>query len=375
MVLRGEHARDARRFLDGAIECVRTLEAFGIAPRGETAAIDPPRSGATPSDRNQIVLEATPWWSSSTAMVSELAAARALARHAWSEATGASSIPAWFVDGLVEYTARRAVTPLFQRSNLPPGFAMLDMRYFGGYVPWRIRIRLDATGTADALPAYRRQPRVDPSSARVDGDPSLDGKALLTLNTLDRWIGRPAFDAALAEFARQAHARPVVLADFTAVASSAAGQDLSWMLTPMLSESVTYDYAVAELHSDAAAGGRFDTVVTVERRGAGQFTGAASPRTGPFDSGRGLTILTTFTDGDRIVDTWDGRDRRKTFTYRSAARATAAEIDPEMRLLLDLNRTNNSIVLETRTATAASRWSMRWLLWLQQVLLTYGALA
>src|SRR5262249_43557977 len=157
------------------------------------------------------------------------------------------------------------------------------------------------------LPVYRRQPRVDPRSAG-DGHPGLTSKALLVLNTLERWIGRPAFDAAVAEFARQARTRPGAVADFTSVASFSAGQDLSWMLTPMVSGSVAYDYAVAELRSDAGAGGRFDTVVTVERRGDGQFTGAASPRTGPFDSGRGMTIRTTFADGDRIVDTWDGRD-------------------------------------------------------------------
>jgi len=253
---------------------------------------------------------------------------------------------------------------------------MLDMRYFGDTVPWRIRIRLDPEGTADALPVYRRQPRLDRRApANADQQRVLAGKALLTLATLERWIGRPASDAALAEFARQARARPLALDDFNAVASSAAGQELSWMLTPMLNEPVTYDYAVADLHSDAAAAGRFDTVVTVERRADGQFTGAASPRTGPFDSGRGMTIRTTFAGGDYVTDTWDGRDRRKTFTYRSSTRATASVIDPEMRLLLDLNRTNNSIAVEPQTATAAFRWSMRWMLWLQQVLLTYGALA
>lgn len=375
MVIRREHAGDARRFLAGAIECVRILDAFDIAPRGEITAIDPPRGGATSLHGNDLALEPTPWWSSPAAMVPELAAARAIARRAWSHAIG-GSLPSWFAGALAEYTARRGVMLVFQKSNLTPGFAMLDMRYLGDYVPWRIRIRLEPDGTTDQLPAYRRRPAVDPRHTRSSDDERiLQAKALLTLNTLERWIGRPAFDAALAEFARQARARPLALADFTAVAGAAAGQDLSWMLSPMLTEPVTYDYAVAEVRSDAARDGRFDTRVTIERRGDGQFTGAAAPRIGPFDSGRGITILTTFADGDRVADTWDGRDRRKTFRYRSAARAASAVVDPDGKLLLDLHRANNSVALEPKRATAATRWSIRWMVWLQQVLLTYGALA
>ena len=374
VVIRGEQARNARRFLDGAVACVRTLGAFEMV-RGAVSAIDRPAAGQARADGGEIVIDRTPWWSSAPAMAPELAAARAVARRAWTDAVGAASMAAWFVDGLVEYTARRAVEPLFQRSNLPPGFAMLELRYFGGYVPWRIRIRLDPAGTADLLPLYRRHSRVDPGAADdADADAVLTGKVVLTLNTLDRWIGRPAFDAVLAEFVRQARARPLAVADFAAIASSVSGQDLSWMLPPMLTGRATYDYAVAELRS-RDADGHFETSVTVERRGDGEFTGAATPRTGPFDSGRGMMIQTTFADGRRVVDSWDGRDRRKTFTYRSGVRAVAAAIDPDMRLLLDLNRTNNGIAVEPQTRTAATRWSVRWMLWLEQVLLTYGALA
>ena len=41
-------------------------------------------------------------------------------------------------------------------------------------------------------------------------------------------------------------------------------------------------------------------------------------------------------------------------------------------LLLDVNYTNNSRTLSPRREAAARRWSLTWLIWLQDHLLTYG---
>ena len=53
--------------------------------------------------------------------------------------------------------------------------------------------------------------------------------------------------------------------------------------------------------------------------------------------------------------------------------AVSAEVDPDRVLLLDANRTNNSRTLRRAPAeNAATRWSLTWLVWLQDQLLTYG---
>ena len=43
-------------------------------------------------------------------------------------------------------------------------------------------------------------------------------------------------------------------------------------------------------------------------------------------------------------------------------------------LLLDVNYTNNSRTLEPRAARRATKWSLKWMAWLQDLLLTYAFL-
>ena len=136
-----------------------------------------------------------------------------------------------------------------------------------------------------------------------------------------------------------------------------------------------FDYAVDELTSVSDAAGGFDTTVVAARLGDGVFTGSSAPRVGPLESGRGITVLVTFEDGERVIEPWDGRDARKMFAYRGLSRAVSATIDPDRSLLLDVDRTNNSRTLTPSTGTAATRWAARWMVWLEHALLTYSFFA
>ena len=50
----------------------------------------------------------------------------------------------------------------------------------------------------------------------------------------------------------------------------------------------------------------------------------------------------------------------------------SVEVDPDRVLLLDLNYTNNSWTSRPRAAAASGKWALRWLTWLEDVLLTYA---
>ena len=69
---------------------------------------------------------------------------------------------------------------------------------------------------------------------------------------------------------------------------------------------------------------------------------------------------------------WDGQDRWKLFEIEKPVRAVSVEVDPDHVLVLDVNYTNNSATLAPRATQAARKWSLAWLVWLQDHLLTYG---
>ena len=85
-----------------------------------------------------------------------------------------------------------------------------------------------------------------------------------------------------------------------------------------------------------------------------------------------VDVVTTFADGQQVTEHWDGVDRRVVYTYERPARASRVEIDPGHVLLLDVNRTNNSRTSQPRGAAAARKWSLAWLVWLQELMITAG---
>ena len=70
-----------------------------------------------------------------------------------------------------------------------------------------------------------------------------------------------------------------------------------------------------------------------------------------------------------------GQARWQRYTFDRASRAVSAQVDPDRVLLLDVNYTNNSKTLEPQSARAAATWSLAWLIWLQDALLAWAALA
>jgi hypothetical protein len=69
--------------------------------------------------------------------------------------------------------------------------------------------------------------------------------------------------------------------------------------------------------------------------------------------------------------TWDGRDEWHKFTFRRPHRIEWAEVDPDRRLLLDVSWLNNARRVEA-DHRVATKWTARWVFWLQNVLRLVG---
>ncbi|MFN8240917.1 MAG: hypothetical protein U0X39_09215 [Bacteroidales bacterium] len=59
-----------------------------------------------------------------------------------------------------------------------------------------------------------------------------------------------------------------------------------------------------------------------------------------------LEIAVYFDDGSTVIENWDGKSRTKDFTYTGKRKATRVKIDPEYKIVMDVNYINNSMSLK-----------------------------
>ena len=268
---------------------------------------------------------------------------------------------AWMDEGINTYATARAMAEAY------PGRFVMEQRYFGGLVPWTYQdvrwsrdlhgnrsptYRLGATWNAQHTPSWRLWPSA--------GNAVSYAKTALWLTSLERMLGWDTVQRTLSSFfTRHAfrHPRPD---DFFAATSAGAGRDLTWFFDAVHRSSSTFDYAVTEVTSLEMNDGAIDSTVIVRRLGDGVF---------PID------VQTTFEDGSSVTERLDGAEPWHAFRYRRAARVATVEVDPNRVLTLDLNYTNNSWTATPRASDASYKWAVRWLTWLETVLLTYAFFA
>jgi hypothetical protein len=203
-------------------------------------------------------------------------------------------------------------------------------------------------------------------------------KTALWLHTLERHLGWPVFQRVMATFFDRWKFKHPGPQDYFDTVNEVAGRDLTWYFNQVYKSSNVFDYGVESVSSEPAGGlgfadrnGRiepvpelsspapFRTTVVVRRYGEALFP---------------VEIAVVFRDGQKVTEHWNGRDRWKAFTYERPAQADYVVVDPARTLLLDVNYTNNSYSTRPQTGAASQKWMLKWMVWLQDALLTYGYL-
>ena len=69
-----------------------------------------------------------------------------------------------------------------------------------------------------------------------------------------------------------------------------------------------------------------------------------------------------------MTEAWSGLERSKRIVVEHPARLDHAIVDPERVLMLDIDYTNNSRLLESRATVPATKWASKWMIWFQDML-------
>jgi hypothetical protein len=364
LLLQPEHAGQAERHFDAVRTALKYYgEWFGAYPYGHLTIIDPAyQSGADGMEYPTIFTAGTRWLVARRVLTPESVAIHEAGHQWWYGMVGSNEFEdAWMDEGLNSFATARA-----ESAADDPHY--LARRYFGGFVPYvftDIVLRRETDG--NRLGLYRAFPKGDAQSAPsytyfpspLASNALSYAKTALWLNTLERRIGWPTLQGIMATyFSRWTFKHPKPEDFFDAVTGRGA-RDLGWYFDQVYRSSDVFDYGVQDLRSTNDSG-IFRTSVVVRRYGEAIV---------PVD------VRVTFANGEQVNEAWSGRERWKLYSYERHSRAVSAQVDPDRVLLLDVNYTNNSKTLAPRGGEAATKWSLKWMVWLQDLLLSWAFLA
>jgi Peptidase family M1 domain len=357
-----EHASQAARHFETTRATLRYYgEWFGAYPYGHLTIVDTPWRTVTDGMEYPTIFTAgTRWLMPREDTYVEDGLVHETGHQWWYGIVATNEFEdAWMDEGINQYANARVDAEDYPYGREVP-------RFFGGFVPWVLdEVPWDRLASGEFLSDYRGSPTVDIQATpsfrywpRTAG-PITYSKPALWLHTLERALGWPVVQQILSTFFDRwkfKHPKP---GDLFQVASEVSGRDLMPFFDQVYRGSAVFDYGVDSVTSAETADETYVNDVVVRRHGDGIFP---------------MTILATLANGEQRRFAWDGTGRWHRITFEHASRVLSAQVDPDQILVLDTNFTNNSFTTEPAGGRAATRWSVIWLVWLQDQLLTWSFL-
>ncbi len=234
----------------------------------------------------------------------------------------------------------------------------------------------------------------------------------LMLLTLQNWLGRETMNRILRTWFERWQFKHPRSTDFVAVVNEVSGQNFDWFFDQALHSTAVLDYSVSLITSkkenkgrgfdyfsadSAAAALPADTLASADagadadslrkdteadsaesalddkhedKKEAGKkeeekalyHSTVHVRRLGEFIFPVELQMI--FADGDTVTEKWDGKARWHKFSVTRPSRLLSATIDPENKILLDVQLTNNSRTLES-SSRGTNKLTARLLFWTQ----------
>ncbi|MCX6550819.1 MAG: M1 family metallopeptidase, partial [Acidobacteria bacterium] len=381
LLLQPEHAAQADRHFEATRTALRYYgEWFGAYPYGHITIIDPAwQSGAGGMEYPTLFTAGSRWMAPARVTQPEHVTVHEAGHQFWYAIVGNNEFEqAWLDEGFNTFSTARAI-----EANPADRVNYYARRYFGGFVPYVFRdIPLSREVDGNGLSGYRASAKSDAlSTPSYEYFPATGGglsydKTALWLHTLERYLGWPTLRRVMATHFDRWKFRHPKPEDFFATLNEVSGRDMTWFVDQVYRSSNVFDYGVESISVEPARGpGYVDHNGKIELEPTGDPASLTRSTVIVRRYGEAVfpvDVLVRFTNGEKVRERWNGRDRWTAFSYERKAGVADVVVDPDQVLLLDINRTNNSCTTVPMAAPAARKWSLKWMLWLQDALATYG---
>lgn len=181
-------------------------------------------------------------------------------------------------------------------------------------------------------------------------------KASLILETLRNCVGEEMMSQLLKEYFRRYRFRHPKTSDFVDLVGEVTGEDFNFFFQQLLYGTGFCDYEVTSIESTPVEGergkDRYKTDVQFRRLGE-----VVIP----------VEVEIELEDGNRIRRVWDGKDRWHRIEIETDCEIKAAVIDPDNKIVLDINLNNNSLTVKSNDSLLMKLFA-DCLFWLENVM-------
>jgi len=354
LLVHRQHLKQKPRFLDSLKKGLEFYSRnYGPYPYKTVTLVDPPLKalGAGGMEYPTLFTTMAAWFMPAGLRMPEMVTIHEFGHGYWYGIVGSNEFEeAWLDEGINSYSEMKAMDQYYGNDR--------SMVEFGP-----IKIGDGDYQRLQVIPLFAWDPVVRKSWEFVSGGSygsNVYSKAALTLKTLENHLGEEVMARIMRTYYDRWKFRHPTTGDFIAVAEEVSGRDLGWFFDQFLKTAGSLDYAVSSVRSQE------------EMEPAGYYGGelkAPKPGKDGRDKGREKTyrnevvvqrkgelifpqeILVTFENDEEVRAEWDGRDRWKRFVYERPVKLRSARLDPENKILLDINLFNNSRVLRPDRAS------------------------
>lgn len=409
VVIQNEHRDQLDRHFKAAFNAIKYFGLwYGKYPYDTLTVVDPPYNGggAGGMEYPTFITAGTSWYPGRD-QNPEGVIVHEFGHQFWYLLVATNEFEeSWMDEGFNTYSTAKVLKTAYGVDVIPFGFTGYDWFYFPLELPHPYEDRiLTLQGKFNdpiLTPAWKFY---DDFSYGLNSYP----RTGLTLNTLERYLGEDVMARVMREYHRKWRYRHPTSQDFFDTVNQVTGQDLTWFFDQFVKGVNTLDYEIAEIKSEQPGApigvydqdGQKTEVKEPEKEGENEN----APYENEIDVRRvgeawfPIELLFTLKDGNRVsakpvamrdgvieyqfnnskdgrqwTDAWAIKDRWKKFKFTTDSKLGAAQIDPEQKVLLDANLTNNSKTDATGVGGAV-RWSSGAMYWVQAILQAFSFLS
>jgi hypothetical protein len=233
---------------------------------------------------------------------------------------------AWLDEGLTTYTTRKIMEEEYGKQG-----NVIDL--------WGIKISDENLSKFPYLASSKIDPIVKPSwefASVASYGVNVYYKTSLVLDLLENLVGKEEMAHFLKEYYNQFQFRHPKTEDFKGLAGEVFDQNLDVFFEDWFYDTKTCDYEVRRIKSEEKGDSKkeklYETTVELRRNG---------------DIIIPVDILIELENGEKIRESWDGKEKWYKLKLNTKAKIKSALVDPENKIVLDLNVNNKGLSIKS----------------------------